>query len=275
MSTMRMEHLAVDTILADLEANVAGGILAVVSGSEDFFRYGAQGPTVNFEALRGLLAAMRRVDSLSFMQIDHGNIASAAQLADDQLAEIRHLLAWKAKTEYLWVNLGVESANGRLVQAVGPGKMLPFSPDDWEDVVRRTAERLVRAGFFPVFSIILGLPDETPEDVARTLKLVRYLQTKRAVVFPIFHEPVRRKDPRDGEPFRIGRMRADHLELFTTCYEGNFKWVPRLYWDNQKAGGVPWLKRMLIQALGRTEVFTWRRHFARTAREIKKRGAPL
>jgi len=271
MSTMRMEHLAPDTILADLEANVAGGVTAVVSGSEDFFRYGAQGPTVNFEALRDLLAAMRRVEGLSFMQIDHANIASVAQLSDEQLAEIRHLLAWKAKTEYLWVNLGVESANGRLVQGVGPGKMLPFSPDDWEDIVRSTADRMERAGFFSVFSIILGLPDETPDDVARTLKLVHYLQTKRAVVFPIFHEPVRRRDPRDGEPFRIERMRADHLELFTTCYEGNFKWVPRLYWDNQKAGGVPWLKRMLIQTLGRTEVFTWHRHFARAAREIAHR----
>ena len=265
MGTKKMAHLPPETIVHDLIANVVGGVTSVVSGSEDFFRYGATGPRVNFDRLRALLVEMRRVEDLSFMQIDHANISSVLQLTDEQLREVRELLTWGERTDYLWVNMGIESANGHLVVATGRGKIEPFRADDWEQMVRDAAERMTRSGFFPVFSIILGLPGETPDDVARTLKLVRHLATQRAVVFPIFHEPVRGDG---GERFDLTRMRADHFELFTTCYELNFKWVPRLYADNQRAGGVSWVKRTLIQLLGRAEMVTWRRRFARIGRQV-------
>jgi radical SAM superfamily enzyme YgiQ (UPF0313 family) len=270
MSRRKMAHLPVDTIVADLEANVAGGRRAVVSGSEDLFRYGGSGARPDFERLRELLVAMRAVDGLSFMQIDHANVSSVLQLDDGQLREARELLSWESPTDYLWVNMGVESANGRLVAATGRGKIAPFDPDDWEEMVREACAKMTRTGFFPVFSIVLGLPGETPDDVARTRELVRWLGTQRAVIFPIFYEPWQ---PGDGPAFGLERMRMDHFELFTACYEINFRRVPSLYADNQRAGGVSWAKRTLIQVLGRVETMTWRRAFARIRRQIAARAA--
>jgi radical SAM superfamily enzyme YgiQ (UPF0313 family) len=267
MAGRKMEHLAPETILADIEANLAGGQSSLVSSSEDFFRYGGEGPKVNFERLRALLANMREASGGAFMQIDHANISSVLQLADDELREARRLLSGRRKTDYLWVNMGLESANGRLVQASGPGKLGPFSPDDWEDMVLEAADRMSRTGFYPVFSLILGLPGETPDDVTRTLRLVRQLASGPAVVFPIFYEPVRGGDA----SFRIAAMTPEHLELYTTCYEMNFRWIPKLYWDNQRAGGVGWLKRAMIQIMGKMEVLSWRRNFARTGRRIAER----
>jgi radical SAM superfamily enzyme YgiQ (UPF0313 family) len=275
MADRPMEHLPPETILADIQTNLRAGVTSVVSSSEDFFRYGGEARRVNFERLRGLLEQVRQLPGLGFMQIDHANVSSVLQLDHGQLRELRRLLAWDRPTEYLWVNMGIETAGPRLLAANCPAKAAPFSPDDWPDMVRQAADRLVRTGFFPVASVVLGLPGETPDDVAATLRLVRELAATRCAVFPIFYEPVRRPvgartggPAGPGDPFRLAAMTPEHLELYVACYEMNFRWIPRLYWDNQRAGGVPLLKRLAIQALGNMEMRQWRRNFARARRRI-------
>ena len=264
----KMQHLSPDIILSDLEQNVRSQIKSVVSSSEDFFRYGTAGPRVSFDSLRSLLEDMRQVKGLSFMQIDHANITSAAQLTDEQLKEIRALLTWEKPSNYLWVNMGLESANGHLVAANSPGKIAPYRPDDWQELVKETAEKMDRNGFFSVFSLILGLPGETPDDVAKTIKLVEYFEDKKVAVFPIFYEPLRPDEIAADTGFNLSKMRLDHLDLYRKCYEINFKQVPKLFWDNQRAGGVSLTKRTLMQLLGKFEVAGWRKTFRSLAKDL-------
>ena len=263
MAAHRMEHVSPETILADLETNVAGGQMSAVSGSEDFFRYGGTGSKVNFEALRSLLERMHEVRGLGFMQIDHANISSVLQLSVEELREIRRLLRFGRDAKYLWVNMGIETASPRLLRSVSPGKAAPFALDDWEDMVRDAAGRINDAGFFPVFSIVLGLPGETPDDVARTMKLVQDLDRRPVVIFPIFYEPLPKPGAEPRGAFSLHSLTPAHLELYTTCYEINFRRIPPLFWDNQRAGGVGRLKRTMLQLLGRGEMRMWRKAFKR------------
>ena len=272
MASKKMDHVSADIICADVQTNVANGVTSVVSGSEDFFRYGAAGLKPDFEKLCDLLSKMRTINGLSFMQIDHANITSVLQLTDEQLTEIRKLLTWEKKTDYLWVNMGVESANGELVAANCPGKISPFRPDDWEDMVKETADKMTRNGFFSVFSVILGLPGETPADIEKTLKLVKMLGKQHAVIFPIFYEPLSVDEIENDRRFTLEKMRSDHLELYRTCYEITFQKVPLLFWDNQRAGGTSLLKRSLMQLLGKCEAGSWRRTFKKVARQIAQKS---
>ena len=271
MSKIKMEHVPADTILSDLQTNISQGITSVVSGSEDFFRYGSDGIRPDFDKLYNLLSQMHTLKDLSFMQIDHGNISSVLQLTYEQLREIRKLLYWHKRSDYLWVNMGVESANGHLVASCSAGKIAPFDPQDWAQMVREAADLLNRTGFFPVFSVILGLPGETKADVIDTIKLVKDLGQKRAVIFPIFYEPILTQEIQDNKRFTISTMRPEHLELYSSCYEINFKQVPKLFWDNQRAAGVSWLKRATLQVLGKTEVRTWRKTFKKLKPILQKK----
>lgn len=67
-------------------------------------------------------------------------------------------------------------------------------------------------------------------------------------------------------------MGPEHVDLFTTCYKSSFQWVPRMYWDNQRAGGVSWARRALLQLLGRGGILMWRRRFRELRRRVE-RGA--
>jgi len=95
-----------------------------------------------------------------------------------------------------------------------------------------------------------------------------------AVIFPIFYEPILEAEIQANHRFTLDRLREDHLALYSTCYEINFNRVPALFWDNQRAGGVSWLKRAALQMLGKTEVVTWRRTFRRLQRQFDERVAP-
>ena len=89
------------------------------------------------------------------------------------------------------------------------------------------------------------------------------------MVFPVFYEPILKEEIESRNKFSIDSMRADHLELYRTSYEINFKRVPKLMWDNQRAGGVPWFKRMILQGMGRAEIANWRMAFRKMAKKMQ------
>ena len=119
-----MAHLPPETILADVRTNVAAGLTSIAVLSEDFFRYGANGLSVNPPAILSLLESLRKIPELRLIQIDHANIISIAQFTDEQLKQVRDLLVGHSGARYLWVNIGVETAAGRLLKEIGgAGKM--------------------------------------------------------------------------------------------------------------------------------------------------------
>ena len=261
-----MVHLSPDAVLADVATNVAGGVANVALISEDLFRYGA-GPDerANPTALIDLVARVRDVPGVRLIQSDHANVTTVAAWSSRELAEVRRLLVANTQHRYPWINVGVETASGSLLCAnVGPRKTQPFGAYQWADVCLEQTVRLIDAGFLPMVSLVMGLPGETGAHVRQTIRWVERLRRRPVTVFPLVYAPVR-PGPSARPPATT--LSRDHWRLIRTCYRHNFKWVPRLIWDTQARGGVGLGRRLLLQTLGRGQIWLWRTLFvARSSR---------
>ena len=255
-----MLHLPLDTIMADVQTNVAAGVTAIALVTEDIFRFGAAGHRARPGPVIDLLREIGRVPGLGLLQTDHANVTSTAQFSDHELAEVHRLFApERGPHDYVWLNLGVETASGELLAANGGRpKMMPYAPSDWAEVCLEQVRRLTAAGFFPFVSLLMGMPGEEESHVEATIRWVARLRGERVAVFPLFYAPI---DGRDSA-FGVEDMSPAHWRLFRACYRLNFKWLPRLCWDNESGAGVALWKRMLIQALGRVQIGWWKALFA-------------
>ena len=231
-----MVHLPPQTILADVQTNLAAGLSCIAVLSEDFFRYGADGMKVCPDALIALLRDIRRLPQVRLIQIDHANVTSVAQYDDRQLETIHDLLVGRIRGRYVWVNVGVETASEELLRRAGAGgKIGRRGPESWSDFCARHLRRLCRAKFFPD-----GQSHDRPaRRNRRTLagnpgvgRVAR--ATERLAIFPVLFAPV------DGTPPLDPRaLRPLHWALIRACYRLNFRWVPWFYRDNQAAAGMP------------------------------------
>jgi radical SAM superfamily enzyme YgiQ (UPF0313 family) len=249
-----MIHLPMATIMRDVRINMAMKQFNLSLLSEDFFRYGGDSGRVNPAALIELIRALRSAPALRILQVDHANLASIAQFTDSELATIQRLLTGGPKHRYPWVNVGVETASGMLLKKNGGGaKLGGCDAHDWSEFSAVQVERLILAGYFPFVSLMLGMPGETEEDLIRTQEWVNQFRRARLAIFPLIYAPI------DGSAAPNPKsLTARHWQLVRSCYQLNFRWIPRMYWDNQRGAGVPIWRRLILKLLGCGQIAQWK-----------------
>jgi len=258
-----MRHLPIETIESDIEKNLSSGQTSLSLLSEDFFRYGSTGVKVKPETLIKTLTKLRENTAVKLMQIDHVNISSIAQFSDQELSEVRRLLTLGQKHEYLWVNIGVETASGPLLaRNGGRAKMAGCPPEEWHAHTQEQMRRLIRAGFYPLVSIVLGLPNETPDEAQQSLRWVQGISDQRMSVFPVALAPLGQGDP-------LPSLTKTHWQTVIESYRLNFKWVPKLVWDNEQGSGVPTARSLAAQVIGKSQVVWWNAAFRLKQRKAK------
>ncbi len=250
MAAEPMLHFSMETILEDARVNVRGGQHEIALIGEDVFRYKDERAGSNGGGLKELLVRLRTIEGLGRMHIDHANVVSVARTSNDDLREIASLLSGGDDRRYLWVNLGVETASGKLLAATCRAKMRPFAESEWAEACLEQVRRLSSAGFVPMVSLLLGLREETEDDVEQTLRWVGRLKGMRVTVFPMF---LAATEP-EQKSFTSPDMKKIHWQIFRECYRLNFKGFPRLVWENQRTAGAPMWRRLILQGLGRAAV---------------------
>ncbi len=255
MAGTPMRHLAAPQVLADVDTNLAGGWRHAALLSEDLFRYGGRGAQPQPEALLALLAAMRERPGLGLLQPDHANLASLAMWSDAQLVELRRLLDGGRECP-VWLNCGVETADGALLAANGGApKLGGCRPEDWAAFSSAQLRRLAGAGFLPFASLVMGLPGENPDHVEAAIRWTDGLGDTAVAVFPMVLAPV-------APPWDPPLLSKAHWRLMQAAYRRNFGLVARMYDDQHRAAGSPRLRRGAATLLGYGKIWQWSGLFA-------------
>src|SRR5436309_1062605 len=99
--------------------------------------------------------------SLGIDHIVHGEV-------DHLVPEIFHA----GPDKWVGSQSGIETGSPALSKAVLHRKAAPFTAEEWPDLVVEGTQILNRNYWYPAFTIILGLPGETPEDAWMTVDLL-------------------------------------------------------------------------------------------------------
>ncbi len=205
----------IDVILKEIRLNRRGGVPQVSLHSDDAMRYGSESLKPNPNKMLRLLQAVKGEIQGRRFGFDFFSVASIMQ--DPKLLSTIAEYMELGGRHYSTVEVGIETGSPRLLKRHMSGKVKPFRVKEWPDLVSAAAQKLHDHQWIVCYSIILGLPDETPDDVQRTNELVDDIKSTNSVIIPIIFMPA--GGFRRRQNFGIENMSPEHWDLYLNCME--------------------------------------------------------
>jgi len=189
--TLRQRYsFSPDHILKEVELNAKNGTKMIILQTDDVFLYNSKPNFIpNRKAIVKLIQGVDRVEGVEYIQIAH---ASLAPIVCDRkiVEEIAPVLVEKSVwtrngTSCASIEVGIETGSTRLMKEYMRGKMLPYKPEQWQDIVIESIETLNDNGIYPLATLILGLPGEQKEDILATIELLDRLKDTKIFYVPL------------------------------------------------------------------------------------------
>ncbi len=122
--------------------------------------------------------------------------------------------------------IGIETGSPEIAKKIMPAKAHPFKAENWHDVVCDGMGLMHDNKLVPACTLIVGLPEETEDDVLKTMDLVDDLKDMRSLIVPLFFVPLGKLKSKDW--FTRTELNERHKELLIKCAEHDFRWVDNL-----------------------------------------------
>jgi radical SAM superfamily enzyme YgiQ (UPF0313 family) len=168
----KFRSMPLTDILKEVELNIRNGEKWISLATEDGFLYGARGLEINRDAVRKLISEVsKKALKAGFC---HVSVASIVQ-APDLVQYFSETLGYSPEKPYL-PQIGLETGSPRLIAKYMAGKPRPWKPSDWPNLVVEASEIMGEWGWYPCYTLIIGLPDEKEEDVLKTIELIDKLK---------------------------------------------------------------------------------------------------
>ncbi|MEN6602330.1 MAG: hypothetical protein ABFD86_07920, partial [Bryobacteraceae bacterium] len=114
--------------------------------------------------------------------------------------------------------IGIETGSARLAARTMPGKALPFQIGDWQDIVVEGIQILNQNNWFPVCTFIVGLPDETDDDMKQSLDLLHRLRHNKVLYVPSVFTPLDNTRMANGHALKTRELTKLQWEFILTAW---------------------------------------------------------
>ncbi len=225
----RRRDLPLDMILKEVETNVKEGTGRVTLVTEDIFMYGAKndGFIPNREAVLGLLGNVASYPGVKAVQPAHMSLAPVVYdpgmvRAASEILINRNWYGIHGKP-IVTAETGIETGSPRLIQKYMAGKSLPFKPEGWTELVSQAFGILNDNNWYPLATLIIGLPDETEDDVLKTIELIDDLNKYNAFFVPLLFVPLEKCLLEDQCGAELNALSKLRWELLSDCWEYNVR----------------------------------------------------
>jgi radical SAM superfamily enzyme YgiQ (UPF0313 family) len=208
VTTRPTRWYSLEKIEEELKVNATLGFRKGLLHSDDVFFYGSPNVMPREEKLLPLLHLAKRY----YKHVGWSHVAVASMMTKPRLLSQCAEILLDENQRWWGYEVGVETGSPRLITAAMPGKVAPFKASQWPELVVQAAGLMNDSKVFPACTFIVGLPQETEDDVLRTIDLIDDLWDFKAILVPMFFVPLGHLKSRDW--FSRDRVSAAQEELF-------------------------------------------------------------
>ncbi len=214
-----------EKIAGELEINARIGIKKGILHSDDVYFYGSPNVMPHDEKLLALL----RLAKQHYLQVGWSHVAVASLMTRPKLLPRCAEILIDEHQAWWGVEIGVETGSPRMITKAMPGKVAPFKASQWPELVIQAAGLLNDNHVYPACTFIVGLPQETEDDVLKTIELIDNLWDFRALLVPMFFVPLGHLKSRDW--FRRDMLSPVQEELLKRSLTHGLRQAPRMLRD--------------------------------------------
>ncbi|AAL62926.1 conserved hypothetical protein [Pyrobaculum aerophilum str. IM2] len=220
-----MRWYPLEKIEQELKVNAEAGVVDGILHSDEVPLYGSTGVEPDPEKLIALHKLAKRYyrkvgwSHTTLVAIYHGEKKMGKLFT--KLSEIiidEHQDWWGAQ-------IGLETGSVRLARKIMPGKAAPYKIDQWHEIVVEAASIMHEIRLIPAITIIVGLPEEQPEDVIETIELIERLRPYRSLIVPLFYVPMSHvRSEKSGWLDKVN-LYPEHIDLLKVVARHSIYWA--------------------------------------------------
>ncbi|MBO3797831.1 MAG: radical SAM protein [Thermoproteota archaeon] len=244
--TLRQKYsFPLEHVLKEVDVNARSGTKMITLQTDDIFLYETDsGFTPNGEAVFELVDSVAKVKGVQYIQVAHAALPPVVY--DRGLVEkIAATLVEKSRWTYLngqkyaTFEIGIETGSVRLIEKYMKGKALPYTPEQWPDIVVQALGILNDNQIYPLATLVVGLPTENEQDVVATLELLDRLKNNKVFFVPLLFTSEEDCVLNSEKHADLHGLSELHWDVFSTCWRHNVKtWRGKGFQKLIRIGGL-------------------------------------